>query len=55
MDGLLALRGVLEAADAEDDEAAVNAACAGALSSLDEAIAALTLARRGKERRSPQC
>ena len=46
MDGLLALRGVLEAADTEDDEAAVNAACAGALLSLDEAIAALTLARR---------
>ena len=46
MDGLLALRSVLEAADTEDDEAAVNAACAGALSSLDEAIAALTVARR---------
>ena len=48
MDGLLALRGVLEAADVEDDEAAVNAACAGALASLDEAIAALTAARRGE-------
>ena len=48
MDGLLALRGVLEVADAEDDEAAVNAACAGALSSLDEAIAALTAARRSE-------
>jgi uncharacterized protein (TIGR00255 family) len=46
MDGLLALRGVLEAADIEDDEAAVNAACAGALASLDEAIAELTAARR---------
>jgi uncharacterized protein (TIGR00255 family) len=46
MDGLLALRGVLETADIEDDEAAVNAACAGALASLDEAIAALTAARR---------
>ena len=46
MDGLLALRGVLEAADLEDDEAAVNAACAGALLSLDEAIEALTAARR---------
>jgi uncharacterized protein (TIGR00255 family) len=46
MDGLLALRGVLEAADTADDEAAVEAACAGALSSLDEAIAALTVARR---------
>ena len=48
MDGLLALRGVFEAADAEDDEAAVNAACAGALASLDEAIAALTTARRAE-------
>ena len=48
MDGLLTLRGVLEAADIEDDEAAVNAACAGALASLDEAIAALTAARRGE-------
>jgi uncharacterized protein (TIGR00255 family) len=46
MDGLLALRGVLEAADTADDEAAVTAACAGALTSLDEAIAALTAARR---------
>ena len=49
MDGLLALRGVLEAVDIEDDEAAVDAAaCAGALLSLDEAIAALTAARRGE-------
>ena len=48
MDGLLALRGVLEAADTEDDEAAVKAACAGALLSLDEAIAALTATRRGE-------
>src|ERR1700735_2250544 len=46
MDGLLALRGVFEADDIEDDEAAVNAACAGALASLDEAIAELTVARR---------
>jgi uncharacterized protein (TIGR00255 family) len=46
MDGLLALRGVVDAADAEDDEAAVNAACAGVLASLDEAIALLTAARR---------
>jgi uncharacterized protein (TIGR00255 family) len=46
MDGLLALRGVVDAADAEDDEAAVDAACAGALTSLDEAIACLTTARR---------
>src|ERR1700722_16195300 len=48
MDGLLALRGVLETADVEDDEAAGNAACAGALASLDEAIAALTAMRRGE-------
>ena len=48
MDGLLALRGVLEAGDAEDDEAAVNAACASALSSLDEAIAALVASRRAE-------
>ena len=41
MDGLLALRGVLEAADADDDEAAVAAACARALTSVDEAAAAL--------------
>ncbi len=46
MDGLLGLRGVLEAADIEDDEAVVTAACAGALASLDEAVAALTAARR---------
>jgi uncharacterized protein (TIGR00255 family) len=50
MDGLLALRGVLETADIEDGEAAVNAACAGALVSLDEAIASLTTARRGEGR-----
>jgi uncharacterized protein (TIGR00255 family) len=48
MDGLLALRGVLDTADIEDDEGAVNVACAGALASLDEAIAALTAMRRGE-------
>ena len=41
MDGLLAVRGVVEIAEAEDDEAGVAAACAGALASLDEALAAL--------------
>ncbi len=46
MDGLLALRGVIETADTADDEEAANAACVGALSSLDEAIAALAAARR---------
>ena len=43
LDGVLALRGVVEVVESvEDDEAAVTAACAGALASLDEAIAALT-------------
>ncbi len=46
MDGLLALRGVAEVVEAADDEAQVNAACAGALASLDEALAALAAARR---------
>ena len=46
MDGLLALRGVVETADAADDEASIAAACAGALASVDEALAALLVARR---------
>jgi uncharacterized protein (TIGR00255 family) len=46
MDGLLAVRGVVETVDAADDEASVAAACAGALASVDEAIAALAAARR---------
>jgi uncharacterized protein (TIGR00255 family) len=45
LDGLLAVRGVVEVAEAADDEATVAAACAGALRSLDEALAALTLSR----------
>jgi uncharacterized protein (TIGR00255 family) len=45
MDGLLSVRGVVEVVEAEDDELAVSAACAGALSSLDEALAALSDAR----------
>ncbi len=48
MDGLLALRGVVEIAEAEDDEAAIAAACAGALQSLDQALAALSEARRAE-------
>jgi uncharacterized protein (TIGR00255 family) len=48
MDGLLALRGVVETVEAADDEAQVNAACAGALASLDEALVALG-AMRGTE------
>jgi uncharacterized protein (TIGR00255 family) len=48
MDGLLAVRGVVELAEAEDDEAGVAAACAGALASLDEALRALAAARRAE-------
>jgi uncharacterized protein (TIGR00255 family) len=50
MDGLLAVRGVVEATEAADDEAAVAETCAGALKSLDEALAALTASRRGEGR-----
>jgi uncharacterized protein (TIGR00255 family) len=46
LDGLLAVRGVVEVAEAADDEAAIAAACAGALRSLDEALVALAAARR---------
>jgi uncharacterized protein (TIGR00255 family) len=46
MDGLLALRGVVETVEAADDEESVAAACAGALASVDEAVAALAVARR---------
>ena len=46
MDGLLAVRGVVEVVDAAEEEAPVNAACEGALASLDEAIAALGAVRR---------
>ncbi len=48
MDGLLAVRGVVEIAEAEDDEPAIAAACAGALASLDEALVALAAARRAE-------
>jgi uncharacterized protein (TIGR00255 family) len=45
MDGLLSVRGVVEVVEAEDDETAISAACASALSSLDEVLAALSAAR----------
>ena len=45
IDGLLAVPGVVQVEDAAEDETAVAAACAGALASLDEAAASLTLAR----------
>ncbi len=48
MDGLLALRGVVETAESGDDEASIAAACAGALKSVDEAVAALSAVRRGE-------
>jgi uncharacterized protein (TIGR00255 family) len=48
MDGLLAVRGVVEIVDGADDEATIAAACVGALSSLDVAIAALAVARRAE-------
>ena len=48
MDGLLGVRGIVEIAEAEDDEAAVAAACAGALASLDQALAALGEVRRAE-------
>ncbi len=48
MDGLIGLRGVVEMVETADDEAQVSAACSGALKSLDEAIAALTVMRRAE-------
>ena len=48
MDGVLAVRGIIEIVEAADDEATLAAACAGALSSLDVAIAALNVARRAE-------
>ncbi len=48
MDGLLGVRGVVEIVETADDEATIAAACAGALSSLDVAIAALGVARRAE-------
>jgi uncharacterized protein (TIGR00255 family) len=46
MDGVLAVRGVVETIEAADDEGSIAAACAGALTSVDEAIAALAATRR---------
>jgi uncharacterized protein (TIGR00255 family) len=45
MDGLMMLPGVVGTLDGSDDEAEVKAACAGALESLDKAIAALGAVR----------
>jgi len=46
IDGLLAIRGIVEVVEAGDDEAVLASACAGALASFDEAIDALVAARR---------
>ncbi len=46
MDGLLGLRGIVETVEAGDDEGSVDAACAGALASVDQAVIALAVARR---------
>jgi uncharacterized protein (TIGR00255 family) len=48
LDGILAIRGVVEVVESGDDEAALAAACAGALQSLDEAIGALVAMRRSE-------
>ena len=45
MDGALAVRGVVEVAEAIDDEVTMAAVCVGALASLDVAVAALSVAR----------
>jgi uncharacterized protein (TIGR00255 family) len=46
LDGILAIRGVVDIVEAGEDEPALDTACAGALGSLDEAIVALVAARR---------
>jgi len=48
LDGLLAVRGIVETVDSEDDEAAKAAVAAAMLASLDEAIAGLVTARRAE-------
>ena len=46
LDGILAIRGVVEIIETGDDEPTLAAACAGILDSLDAALAALVEARR---------
>jgi uncharacterized protein (TIGR00255 family) len=48
MDGLLALRGIVEISESSDDEATMEALRASALAGFDEAIAALAMARRAE-------
>ncbi|HLH49188.1 MAG TPA: YicC/YloC family endoribonuclease [Roseiarcus sp.] len=48
IDGLLAVRGVVDFVEAAEEEDNLAAACAGAMKSLDEAIAALIAMRRSE-------
>jgi uncharacterized protein (TIGR00255 family) len=48
MDGLLAVRGVVETVEAVDDETSTAAACVSMLRSVDEAIGALAAGRRAE-------
>ncbi len=48
IDGLLAVRGVVDLGEVGEDEEGLAAACAGALNSLDEAIAALVAMRQAE-------
>jgi uncharacterized protein (TIGR00255 family) len=48
LDGILAIKGIVDVVEAGDDEPALAAACAGALASLDEAIGALVAMRQGE-------
>jgi uncharacterized protein (TIGR00255 family) len=48
LDGILAIKGVVEVVEAGEDEAELAGACDGALATLDEAIAALIAARQGE-------
>jgi len=48
IDGLLAVRGIVDVIDAADDEATLADACAGALASFGEAVDALVASRRSE-------
>ena len=48
LDGLLAIRGVVDVVETGDDEDSMAAACAAALAGLDEAIVALVAARKAE-------
>jgi len=48
LDGLLAIRGVVETVEAGDDEASIAATAAAMLTTLDEGIAAVVAARRSE-------